>query len=251
MPMAESNGAGRDAATVYAAQTRVYEAKRAEMERRSAVLSRWRLATFLPALGLLILALSDPEPATFAMSAALFAVFGVLVVRHARVEERAAWFEALRTVNARGTSRLHRQWDALPPAPEPRGLDLETHPYATDLDLFGRASIYQWLGPAATELGSRTLADWLLAPASPEAVQLRQDAVEELAPLTDWREELGAYGTITREARPMPIGRFLEWAESSQPLMPFISAIQPAVLILTALIAILGALHWAGLTPAL
>ena len=238
-------------ASNYAARAEQHAAARDEQKRRSSVFSRWRLVTFLPALAILIMALRTPQPATFAASAALFAVFGVLVVRHARVEERAAWFEALRAVNARGIARIGRQWDALPPGPEPRGLDLEAHPYATDLDLFGRASIYQWLGPAATELGSRTLADWLLAPAAADAVARRQDAVEELAPLAEWREALGAYGAITRESRPMPVARFLEWAESATPLLPFMPVIQPVVLVLTAVIVSLGALHWSGLTPAL
>ena len=238
------------ASNVYAARAQQHAAARDVERRRSTVLSRWRLATVLPALAILVVALDAGRPPYFYAAGALFLAFGVLVVRHARVDERAAWFEALRVVNERAVARIGRHWDGLPPGPAPSSLDFETHPYAGDLDLFGRASIYQWLGPAATELGAARLAGWLLAPALPADVRLRQEAVEELASLTDWRESLAAHGEVGRSAHPEPIERFLAWAESSTPLLPAFGAIRAAVYTLTGAIAVLGALHAFDVTPA-
>lgn len=242
----------------YAGRASKHAAARDVERRASLVLSRWRLATFLPALTLLILAIQYGQPVLFALAGALFVTFAILVVRHARVEERAAWFESLRVVNERAIARIRRDWDSLPPGelslaqlhdsapPDPAG-----HPYAVDLDVFGRASLYQWLGPAATASGAATLARWLLGPASPEEVRLRQEAVDDLAPRDDWRERLAAFGAVSTGSRPLPVGGFLTWTESDTPPLPFFAAIRTTAYFITGSIWILILLHVAGVAPAL
>ncbi len=187
---------------------------------RSARISRGRLAVFLCAVGLLIWTLaSGADPLRLIIAVALFFTFGVLVFWHARVEERAAWHDALRTACMRGASRHARRWDDLPPADAPASIDVAHHPYAHDLDLFGRASIFQWLGPAATPRGSVKLASWLLTPAGPDVVRGRQSAVMELAANDDWREQLAAHGILAQAARQPEIDAFLAWAESGDPTL--------------------------------
>jgi MutS domain V len=198
----------------YAARAAAHAAGRdAELE-RSRLISRLRLTTFLPALGCFLVAISGHALfALLVISAALFLVFGVLVVWHARVEERAAWHDALRLANVHARARVERDWDSLPPGEAPAAVDLEKHPYALDLDLFGRASLFRWLGPAATPGGAAALGGWLLSPAAPAEVRARQEAVAELAPLAEWREQFAAHGALAAGASRIEIDRFLEWAE--------------------------------------
>jgi hypothetical protein len=139
--------------------------------------------------------------------------FAVLVVWHARVEERVAWFEALRLVNVWASARVKRDWGTLPTVDPPSTIDLAHHPYALDLDLFGRASLAQWLGPSATPAGASLLAAWLLAPADVPEITLRQAAVSELAPASSWREQLSARGVVAAGERPVNLDRFFAWAE--------------------------------------
>ena len=140
--------------------------------RRSIKISRARLTVFLLAAAGLIWTVTRGAGLTwFVATVALFVAFGVLVAWHARVEDRVAWLDALRTVALRGLARVRRSWDDLPPADPPPAIDLVHHPYAMDLDLFGRASLFQWLGPAATARGSFRLATWLLNPAAPDIVR--------------------------------------------------------------------------------
>lgn len=189
---------------------------------RSARISRARLVVFLCAAGLLLWTLaSGADPLRLTIAVALFVTFGVLVFWHARVEERAAWHDALRTACIRGAARHARRWDDLPPADAPASIDVAHHPYAHDLDLFGRASIFQWLGPAATPRGSVKLASWLLTPAVPDLVRARQSAVVELAADYDWRERLAAHGILAQAARQPEIDAFLNWAESGDPTLDF------------------------------
>jgi hypothetical protein len=68
------------------------------------------------------------------------------------------------------------------------------HAYANDMDVFGRASIFQYINRTTSEMGSSTLAGWLLQPASVDEILLRQQAIKELAANTPWRQDLQAYG---------------------------------------------------------
>lgn len=73
-----------------------------------------------------------------------------------------------------------------------------SHPYAEDLDLFGRGSLFELLSRAHTRIGEETLASWLLAPASPDVVRARQAAVAELCPRLDLREDMALLGEGVR-----------------------------------------------------
>jgi hypothetical protein len=184
---------------------------------RSIKISRARLAVFLvAAAGLIWILARGPGVAWFIADLALFATFGVLVAWHARVEDRVAWYDALRIVAVRGAARVRRRWEDLPSGDPPSSIDVMHHPYALDLDLFGRASLFQWLGPAATARGSFRLAKWLLNPAEPDVVRARQTAVSELSALDDWREQLSALGELARDARQEEIDTFLSWAEAPE-----------------------------------
>src|ERR1039458_3931691 len=72
------------------------------------------------------------------------------------------------------------------------------HPYAVDLDLFGKGGVFELLCTARTRIGEDRLAEWLKAPATPEVVRARQAAVDELRDRVDLREELAV---VAEEAR--------------------------------------------------
>lgn len=80
------------------------------------------------------------------------------------------------------------------------------HPYANDLDIFGRASLFQYCNRTTSDMGGNILSQWLLQPASIDAILQRQEAVKELSAKTEWRQQLEAYGkeqkiTITTQTR--------------------------------------------------
>jgi hypothetical protein len=85
------------------------------------------------------------------------------------------------------------------------------HPYARDLDLFGKGSLFELLCTARTHIGEDTLARWLLGPANPETVRERHEAVDELRPRLDLREQLAV---VAEEARTGvdPVG-LAAWGE--------------------------------------
>ncbi len=75
-----------------------------------------------------------------------------------------------------------------------------SHYYANDLDIFGRASVYQYINRTLSEQGNGFLAKWLSNPGSMPQILARQEASKELAPAFQWRQQLQAHGmaaTIT------------------------------------------------------
>ena len=112
------------------------------------------------------------------------------------VNARARWGRAV-AFYERALARLDGRWAGTGGETGGRFLD-EAHLYARDLDLFGAASLFELLSSARTQIGEETLAAWLKAPAEPGVVRARQEAVIELAPRTDLREDLAVLGEDAR-----------------------------------------------------
>ncbi|HEX9944613.1 MAG TPA: hypothetical protein VGG03_21600 [Thermoanaerobaculia bacterium] len=130
---------------------------------------------------------------------------------HDRVIQRQRRQGELRKINEEGLLRLARDWAGLPVPSLPEPEDTE-RPIARDLNLFGRASLAHLLGTVHTPPGKATLADWLFHPAPPEEIVERQEAVAELAPEIDLRQQLEAGARPLEKAAP-DIEPFLRWAE--------------------------------------
>jgi hypothetical protein len=138
------------------------------------------------------------------------AIFAWLVYRHDQVlRARSA---ALRGISfyERGIARLEDRWIGT----GERGERFRTddHPYANDLDLFGRGSLFELLSLARTRTGEETLATWLTTSATGDEVRARQEAVQELAPALDLRERLALAGADVRAA--VHTDRLLAWAQA-------------------------------------
>jgi hypothetical protein len=129
-------------------------------------------------------------------------VFGIFLIRRNRAGR--AWRRARQAAGfyERRLACLEERW-AGGGEPGLRFLN-ENHPYALDLDLFGAGCLFELLCTASTRTGEDTLAAWLLSPASVEEVRQRQDAVAELHPQLDLREELALLGA------EIPAGNYLE-----------------------------------------
>jgi len=124
------------------------------------------------------------------------AAFIAAAVVHERVVRRRRRAERAVAYYQRGLERLDDRWAGQGRSGE-KFLDAE-HPYAADLDLFGSGSLFQLLCRARTRIGERTLAGWLLQPASAEELRARQQAVTELRDKNDLREELAVIGEEIR-----------------------------------------------------
>ncbi len=181
---------------------------------RSRLIAHSRMLVFLAAVAsfvwLIELGLAA-GPFWFALPAFLGLLFVYLVVHHNRLNLDCRRYDDLVRLNVEGRHRLARDWDALPgvdPVDEP-----DSYPVASDLDLFGAASLFALLGTVGTPPGSTILRQWLLESAEPETIRARQAAVEELAPLIDLRERITVAGRRIAKTSGRDVETFLGWAE--------------------------------------
>jgi hypothetical protein len=154
------------------------------------------------------------EPSRLPLLAIVLAVFAGTFVLHERVlrslrrtAQRTRFYE-------RGLARLEGRW----PGTGRQGEQFlePSHPYARDLDLFGKGGLFELLCTARTRAGEQKLAAWLLAAAPVEEIALRQAAVTELAPRIDFQEHAALAGEDVQTAGAQTPEALAAWAESTQ-----------------------------------
>lgn len=146
--------------------------------------------------------------------AVVLAVFALIFVLHERVLRRLRTTRQRKHFYERGLSRLEGRW----PGTGRQGDQFlqPSHPYARDLDLFGKGGLFELLCTARTSAGEQTLASWLLAAAPLDEIAERQGAVTELAPRTDFQERMAlAAENVQAESAKTP-ETLPAWAEAGQ-----------------------------------
>jgi hypothetical protein len=201
-----------DPEAVYRERTARFAAERDRYTQQWNRVANIRLLAFLAAVVCLGVAAGQGWPLLAGVGGVLLVAFLGLVQHHRRLGRLRERYAELWRINDEASQRLARAWDALPLRHTERATP--GHPYAVDLDLFGRASLFHLLESVSTRMGEATLRDWLVAPAAPETVAARQAAVGELAPLIDLRDELALRGRLMGAERPDP-APFLAWAEAA------------------------------------
>lgn len=135
-------------------------------------------------------------------------LFVVVAFAHARLLNVRDRILSAIAFYERGRARLAHDWIGRGRTGEAYRPD--AHPYADDLDIFGRGSIFELISTARTHAGEEVLARWLLEPAPPDVVRARQGAVRELMPRLDLREAIAILGDGIRVGVNAPMIR--QWA---------------------------------------
>ena len=170
--------------------------------RRSILLSVFRFVMFVCAVACVIAGLAVRKPFFLLLSAAFMTVFIVFCVIHGKVSAKLNYYEALGIVNSKYIARIKGDFDSLfeivcnglkrrddreEAVRYASGQEFYTddHDYCTDLDLFGRKSLFARLNVSETSFGRRAFAKELLGNVdvirSAEEIKIRQKAVKELS----------------------------------------------------------------------
>jgi DNA mismatch repair ATPase MutS len=64
------------------------------------------------------------------------------------------------------------------------------HDYSVDMDLFGSRSLFHYINRCATGVGNQALARWLSTESLAKEIVIRQKAVQELAQIEQWCEDM-------------------------------------------------------------
>jgi len=224
------------AETEYARRAAELSARRFALQSRERLAGYSQLAIAAFCLGWILLRLSHFSRADLLLLIPV-AIFAVLAVIHGRLIRAVAGCSRAIRFYEQGLSRLDGSWAGKGIAGE-RFLE-PSHPYARDLDLFGRASVFELLCTARTRAGEETLARWMLAPATPDTVRERQAAAVELSDRLAFRERLATLGEdVGLGVRPKEL---VTWGEAA-PVFP--SGIIRIVLPLLAAAWIFSLIAW-------
>ena len=177
------------------------------------LLERLRLGVFAAAgVGAWLLISQGRGQAAWLLLAGAGAAFAILVARHRAARRRLRRAELMADFNREGIARVERRWSGLPRSFSPAVP--RNHDYADDLDLHGRASLLHLTGVCGTAPGRATLWSWLLAPADPETIALRQEAVREMDGAFDLRDRIAAEARLMNCDPMEEVEDFLRWCES-------------------------------------
>jgi hypothetical protein len=186
-----TDGLGAAPSEVYAERLERHRRERTRLEGWDRALSNARLLSFVIALAIGWFAFGSHSIAGgWVLPPAL--VFVALLIAHDRVIQRRK--RAVRRVDfyEAGIARLEDRWMGQGNAGEE--FSQPGHPYADDLDLFGKGSLFERVCTARTPIGQETLATWLKTQTSAEVARSRQAAVAELTTRLELREDVALLG---------------------------------------------------------
>jgi hypothetical protein len=194
MNSGSANLGGDSPAEVYSHRLQELFTAQTAQQRREKLLGLSKLAVAACTLIAAVILLRHLAMIEFLLApVCVFVVLAVLqekLIRQLRLRARAIQFYE------RGLARLEDRWAGTGETGD-RFLD-PSHPYARDLDLFGKASLFELMCTARTRAGEETLAKWLLAAAPVPEVLARHDAVRDLQDRVAFREKLFSLGETVR-----------------------------------------------------
>lgn len=85
-----------------------------------------------------------------------------------------------------------------------------SHEYANDIDLFGHASLYQYISRCTAEQAKSLLSHRLMNALPQEEIAAQQQAVAELAVRVDWKQQFLSYGKANPVTKQME-DRIVKW----------------------------------------
>ena len=188
------------------------EQEAAGLKRRHISIGNWRLALFIAAIVLGYVAFSRHAVSPWWLAVPVVVFFVLAFVDDATLRKQRAAERRIQYYK-RGLLRIEESWQS-------SGNDgwrfaSSSHAYATDLDLFSAAGLFQLLSVARTGPGESLLAAWLMAPATVDQIRWRHSAIGELRTLLSFRETLATVGEhAIGDAEAAPLWK---WGEEKAP----------------------------------
>jgi ABC-type multidrug transport system fused ATPase/permease subunit len=196
---------------VYQSRVAEFSTSAGRLRKLSDGLSMARLAAFAGGLVLFAVLLSFSVIAAAATLAAVLILFAWLVIKYETTEKSRKRYLQLAEINRQELKCIDGDFYSFKTGEEYIERD---HPYSYDLDIFGKASLFQYICRTSSRPASDRLAEYLKQSAAREEILRRREAVAELQPLVEWRQELMTLGYLNAGAGndPAPL---MQWLASN------------------------------------
>jgi len=193
-------------------QTEHYSQQLTQVKKNIRQVAILRISVFLVTVLGIYLTAGQTWKAVLLVAIIGFSSFGFFVFRHIRLFKQKKWTEKLLQINEDELRLLKRDTSHQPDGHE--FLDAG-HPFAADLDIFGKQSLFQLLDRSATHIGCNNLALMLLHPLTQKGqIKERQEAITELSEMPHWRQAFQALGN-REEKEKNSAEDLLRWAKTS------------------------------------
>lgn len=223
----------------YTAQREKHQKELQQVKKRLGLLATFRLSVFVAFWFAIYLFWN--ATALVAIIPLLIALFLYLVNQFSNVKRHKKYLERLIAINTTELEILDRRYQDLPDGKE---FLKPNHPYAQDLDLFGRGSFYQYANRTTLRQGREVFSN-LLLDGYPKDIVKKQEAIQELAKLPEWRQHFSALAGETQpKISPDVVS---DWMKNHKSFMPKWGGIAP--LIFTSLSIGLIVLAFLGWVP--
>lgn len=150
-------------------------------------------------------------------------LFLFLVSRHTDLKYDRDKYRELIHINENELRVLKRDFHHMPTGEE---FEDPLHPFSQDVDLFGKASFFQYLNRTALAEGTRKLAGLLLENKI-DSIEEKQDAIKELAEKADWRQNFSAIAFLVKTKTNSQV--IMDWFRNYQVFVPRIMSWVPQV----------------------
>lgn len=141
--------------------------------------------------------------------------FGIVLKRHNKIAYLIQHTSFLKGINE---SEIKRDKCELEEFDTGVQFTNQSHPYTTDLDIFGQHSIFQLINRTTTESGMTLLSKWLSESAPDSEINERQKAIKELSLKFDWRQHFQATG-MHFQNKQSDYNKLIEWVETPVALL--------------------------------
>jgi hypothetical protein len=197
-----------DPAEYYISRLSYFTTRIHATRKRLKLLAFFRLLIFLSTIILIVVATRWNMTAMIVIALAGVTSFLFTLMRYLSLQRQLRKDENLAAINENELKSLRGNFSMFDDGEEFVDPD---HSYTSDLDIFGRLGLFQFLNRSATSLGKIRLADWLSSPLThAEEICLRQEAVAEMSGKPGFRQEFLATGYLVKE-QPSDKDDLLTW----------------------------------------
>lgn len=202
------------AITAYKSQITKYEELLNVQKKKHQLWSMIRLFGFIALVAIIILAFSNHYAlGILAIYIAAF-IFIKIMRTHDKISKEKEKSESIIQINR---SEIKFLTDLIPFRDSGEQYQDNTHPYSSDLDLFGQNSLYQYIERTCTRYGRDKLAARLSSPLSKEDILINQTAISELIEKLDWRQGFMSYD-LNKEDDALDKSALVKWKETESVL---------------------------------
>lgn len=197
-----------------------FHSQQEKLQRTADNLSNIRLLTFLAGLLATVLAfIYSSKGYGYMLLVISLVIFIGLVLWHEKVIKEADRYHKLADINKQCLQRISGEWTEF--SDDGHEFMNPSHPYLSDLDIFGHASLFQWINTAKTYHGRSLLVNWLESRTrNIEQIKQRQHAIRELALKLEFCQGLQCEGLACEGLSSNP-EKLLDYAEDSVQLFKF------------------------------